>query len=226
MKFLFDDGNQHVGRHGATDLRLHGVLAVAEELLDSQVLFDPFEEQFDLPAVFVKCCNCQCWQDKVVGQKDQYLACLWVLESNPSQVLWVVLRGIESSEQHRLVENDAGCSVCRCGVNPPRVHVYFGPRDGPSQINGQLKKPHGNSENAVKTKIWCPASTYVLIAIVKKELQINASLYTLLQILSVSVFEKTEMLEHLQPTHLINQSCTSYLNPPEINRILLLNYDQ
>ncbi len=51
----------------------------------------------------------------------------------------------------------------------------------------------GNSENAVKTQIWCAVSTYVLIAIVKKELQLDASLYTLLQILSVSVFEKTQL---------------------------------
>ena len=57
----------------------------------------------------------------------------------------------------------------------------------------RIKKFLGNSENAVKTQIWCAVSTYVLIAIVKKELQINASLYTLLQILSVSVFEKTEI---------------------------------
>ena len=58
----------------------------------------------------------------------------------------------------------------------------------------RIKKFLGNSENAVKTQIWCAVSTYVLIAIVKKELQIDASLYTLLQILSVSVFEKTELL--------------------------------
>ena len=57
----------------------------------------------------------------------------------------------------------------------------------------RIKKFLGNSENAVKTQIWCAVSTYVLIAIIKKELQINASLYTLLQILSVSVFEKTEI---------------------------------
>jgi IS4 transposase len=57
----------------------------------------------------------------------------------------------------------------------------------------RIKKFLGNSENAVKTQIWCAVSTYVLIAIVKKELQLNASLYTLLQILSVSVFEKTEL---------------------------------
>jgi hypothetical protein len=57
----------------------------------------------------------------------------------------------------------------------------------------RIKKFLGNSENAVKTQIWCAVSTYVLIAIVKKELQLDASLYTCLQILSVSVFEKTEV---------------------------------
>jgi hypothetical protein len=50
----------------------------------------------------------------------------------------------------------------------------------------------------VKTQIWCAVATYVLIAIVKKELQIDASLYTLLQILSVSVFEKVPLRLVLQ----------------------------
>ena len=61
-----------------------------------------------------------------------------------------------------------------------------------------IKKFLGNSENAVKTQIWCAVLTYVLIAIVKKEVQIDASLYTLLQILSVSVFEKTELSSAFQ----------------------------
>ncbi len=62
-------------------------------------------------------------------------------------------------------------------------------------IKQHLRIKHflGNSENAVKTQIWCAISTYVLIAIIKKELQLDTSLYTLLQILSVSVFEKTEI---------------------------------
>ena len=57
----------------------------------------------------------------------------------------------------------------------------------------RIKRFIGQSENAVKTQIWCAIATYVLIAIVKKELQIDASHYTLLQILSVSVFEKTQL---------------------------------
>lgn len=63
----------------------------------------------------------------------------------------------------------------------------------------RIKRFLGTSENAVKTQIWCAVATYVLIAIVKKELQLNASLYTCLQILSVSIFEKTEVSCALQP---------------------------
>ena len=50
----------------------------------------------------------------------------------------------------------------------------------------------------MKSQIWCAIATYVLIAIIKKELQLGASLYTLLQILSVSVFEKTQLSCALQ----------------------------
>lgn len=65
--------------------------------------------------------------------------------------------------------------------------------------NLRIKHFFGTSENAVKTQIWCAVCTYVLIAIIKKELQINVSLYTCLQILSVSIFEKTELSCALQP---------------------------
>lgn len=58
----------------------------------------------------------------------------------------------------------------------------------------RIKRFLGTSENAVKTQIWAAIATYALIAIVKKELDIEASLYTLLQILSVSIFEKTPIL--------------------------------
>ena len=73
----------------------------------------------------------------------------------------------------------------------------------------RIKKFLGNSENAVKTQIWCAVSTYVLIAIVKKELQMDASLYTLLQILSVSVFEKTELSRAFQGSVLTTNNTDS-----------------
>ena len=63
----------------------------------------------------------------------------------------------------------------------------------------RIKRFLGTSENAVKTQIWCAVATYVLIAIAKKELHLDVSLYTCLQILSVSVFEKTEISCALRP---------------------------
>ncbi|WP_126443682.1 IS4 family transposase [Sulfuricystis multivorans] len=54
----------------------------------------------------------------------------------------------------------------------------------------RIKRFFGTSENAVKTQIWIAVSVYVLVAIIKKKLQLDASLYTLLQILSVTLFEK------------------------------------
>ena len=75
----------------------------------------------------------------------------------------------------------------------------------------RIKRFIGNSENAVKTQIWCAVSTYVLIAIVKKELQLDASLYTLLQILSVSVFEKTQLSQAFAGSMLISEQ-TNFAN--------------
>jgi hypothetical protein len=54
----------------------------------------------------------------------------------------------------------------------------------------RIKRFYGTSENAVKSQIWIAVSVYVLVAIVKKRLNLDASLYTLLQILSVTLFEK------------------------------------
>ena len=68
----------------------------------------------------------------------------------------------------------------------------------------RIKRFLATSENAVKTQIWCAIATYVLIAIVKKELKLNASLYTCLQILSVSIFEKTEISCALQHPFLLS----------------------
>ena len=82
----------------------------------------------------------------------------------------------------------------------------------------RIKRFLGTSENAVKTQIWCAVCTYLLIAIVKKELHLNASLYTLLQILSVSVFEKTQLSCALQP-----DACTPD-QPPVDNQLILFNF--
>jgi len=61
----------------------------------------------------------------------------------------------------------------------------------------RIKSFYGTSENAVKTQIWIAVSTYVLVAIMKKRLKIDLTLYTILQILSIALFEKMPILKAL-----------------------------
>ena len=62
----------------------------------------------------------------------------------------------------------------------------------------RIKAFYGTSENAVKTPIWIAVSIYVLVAIVRKSLGLEASLYQILQILSVTLFEKVPILQVLE----------------------------
>jgi len=66
----------------------------------------------------------------------------------------------------------------------------------------RIKAFYGTSDNAVKTQIWIAISVYVLAAVVKKQLHLEASLYTILQILSVTLFEKMPILQALSQTDL------------------------
>ena len=95
-----------------------------------------------------------------------------------------------------LTNNTALPALTICALYKSRwqVELFF------KWIKQHLRIKHflGTSENAVKTQVWCAVATYVLIAIVKKELQLDASLYTRLQILSVSGFEKTPLLSAFQ----------------------------
>jgi len=63
--------------------------------------------------------------------------------------------------------------------------------------NLRIKTFYGNTENAVKSQIWIAISVYVLVAIMKKDLKLEANLYTILQILSVNIFERTPLFQAL-----------------------------
>jgi hypothetical protein len=62
----------------------------------------------------------------------------------------------------------------------------------------RIKSFYGTSENAVKTQIWIAISVYVLVAIVKKELDLDRSLNEILQILSITLFEKSQLYQAFQ----------------------------
>ncbi len=63
--------------------------------------------------------------------------------------------------------------------------------------NLRIKSFYGTSENAVKAQIWIAVSVYLLVAIMKKRMKIEASLYTILQVLSVTIFERVPLLQVL-----------------------------
>ena len=70
----------------------------------------------------------------------------------------------------------------------------------------RIKVFFGTSENAVKTQVWIAVSIYVLVAIIKKRLALKPSLYTILQILSVTIFEKTPISQALTETDAIDKT--------------------
>jgi hypothetical protein len=78
----------------------------------------------------------------------------------------------------------------------------------------RIKAFFGTNESAVKTQIWIAISVYVLVAIVKKRLGVEASLYTILQILSLTLFEKTPLDQLLNDTALQNFDSE---NPTQLN---------
>ena len=88
----------------------------------------------------------------------------------------------------------------------------------------RIKAFFGTTENAVKTQIWIAVSVYVLVAIVKKRLQLSASLYEILQILSLTMFERMpiDQLLSLQPIVVTEPASTTnyfFINLPNIKCI-------
>ncbi|MDF1594318.1 MAG: IS4 family transposase [Desulfobacterales bacterium] len=75
----------------------------------------------------------------------------------------------------------------------------------------RIKSFYGTSENAVKAQIWIAVSTYVLVAIMKKRLKIDLTLYTILQILSITLFEKMPVLEALAADDYRNKITSNHI---------------
>ena len=71
----------------------------------------------------------------------------------------------------------------------------------------RIKAFYGTSENAVKSQIWIAISVYVLVAIIKKQLKLETELYTILQILSLTLFEKTPLDQLLMMSDYKNEEC-------------------
>jgi IS4 transposase len=82
----------------------------------------------------------------------------------------------------------------------------------------RIKSFYGTSENAVKTQIWIAVSVYVLVAIVRKRLRLQASFYQILQILSLTLFEKMPILRALETADSENDL------PDNANQLILFDF--
>ena len=110
----------------------------------------------------------------------------------PEHLRRIRIKDPESGKTLILLTNNTALpalTICTLYKSRWQVELFF------KWIKQHLRKHFlGNSENAVKTQVWCAVATYVLIAIVKKQLPLDAALYTLLPILSVNIFEKMPLL--------------------------------
>ena len=79
----------------------------------------------------------------------------------------------------------------------------------------RIKSFFGTSENAVKTQIWIAVTVYVLVAVLRKRLGLSADLYTILQVLSLTLFEKTPIFK------LFSDSDYNLSNPENSNQLIL-----
>jgi uncharacterized protein DUF4372/DDE family transposase len=129
---------------------------------------------------------------------DQTIALQGVLSMRhyPERLRKIHFRDAETGKHLKFLTNNfqlSALSVCSLYKNRWQVELFF------KWIKQHLriKRFLGTSENAVKTQIWIAICVYVLIAIIKKRLKLKASLHSILQILSITLFEKLELVQSL-----------------------------
>jgi hypothetical protein len=154
--------------------------------------------------------------DKSTGVRSDQTVILTAIESTkvyPDAMRRVSFYDIETDKRLKFLTNNfvlPALTIAQIYKSRWQVELFF------KWIKQHLriKAFFGTSENAVKTQIWIAVSVYVLVAIVRKRLGLEASLYQILQILSLTLFEKVPILQALQPSDSQNESagnCTQLI---------------
>ena len=94
MEAFLDNSDKDIHGDGNPDLSLHRIFGSTVEGLDSQMLLDPLEEEFDLPAALVEFCDRECRQSEVVGQKDKPSFLFGIVETDAPELRRKILFGI------------------------------------------------------------------------------------------------------------------------------------
>jgi len=124
-EFLFLDGDDQIRGDRNPDLGANRILTGAVKCFDPQMLFDPLEKEFDLPAVFIQQSNGLGAQGKVVSQENQKAFVFRIVNSNSAQWSGIILLRIEVGEGDALIADD----VARYGIRfkAGMSQVIFGP---------------------------------------------------------------------------------------------------
>ena len=126
---LIETGHHQVNADCDPYLGSHGVLAGAEECFDAQVLLDPFEEQFDLPASFVDRCDDLCRQIEVIGQEDQAFAGLGIKETDTPEFFRIGSLAFVSAQPDGLVAAHTAGLVDWARLTEVESRIAFRPND-------------------------------------------------------------------------------------------------
>ena len=129
MQTFFQNGDEQINGDGAPDLGAHGIGAGAIKGFDAEMLLDPFEEQFDLPASPIQVGNGQRRHGEVVGEEDEGFAGAEVVIADAAQRAGIIVLGCQAGHHHGLVETQAGGFVHRAGVAPGTAEILLGAGD-------------------------------------------------------------------------------------------------
>jgi Domain of unknown function (DUF4372)/Transposase DDE domain len=138
--------------------------------------------------------------DKTTGVRSDHTVILTAIDSAkayPEQLRRVTYLDVETRKRFKFLTNNftlPALTIAQIYKCRWQVELFF----RWIKMHLRIKAFYGTSENAVKTQIWIAVSVYVLVAIVRKRLRLEVSLYQILQILSVTLFEKTPILQALQ----------------------------
>jgi len=138
--------------------------------------------------------------DKVTGVRSDHTVILTTIDSvkaYPDPLRRVSYLDVETRKRFKFLTNNftlPALTIAQIYKSRWQVELFF----RWIKMHLRIKAFYGTSENAVKTQIWIAVSVYVLVAIVRKRLGLEVSLYQILQILSVTLFEKTPILQALQ----------------------------
>ena len=158
--------------------------------------------------------------DKTTGVRSDHTVILTAIDSvkaYPEQLRRVSYLDVKTGKRFKFLTNNftlPALTIAQIYKSRWQVELFF------KWIKQHLriKAFYGTSENAVKTQIWIAVSVYVLVAIVRKRLGLDSSLYQILQILSLTLFEKVPILQALQPSDSQNEL------DENCNQLILFNF--